>query len=159
MKKADALKRWKDLPDSDPLGKMTPIPYKARGSRYGACGIRIDGNPAFIDAVLSKLKTLLDGENHYTRLELARNVVDGSGIGKALPNADTSTDGAPECCYVRLTFEDRTRPLCPLCLTSPSTALPGGSRNRFNRPSGITSNGIEVPPECRLHSIHTEGSP
>ena len=102
MKKADALKRWKDLPDSDPLGKMTPIPYKARGSRYGACGIRIDGNPAFIDAVLSKLKTLLDGENHYTRLELARNVVDGSGIGKALPNADTSTDGAPECCYVRL---------------------------------------------------------
>lgn len=26
-----------------PLEHMRPIPYKAEGSRYGACGIRIDG--------------------------------------------------------------------------------------------------------------------
>jgi hypothetical protein len=77
---------------------MTPIPYKVRGSRYGACGVRIDGNPQFIDAVLSCLKPLLDGENHVTRLELARNIVDGSGIGKTLDNADRGA----ECCYIRL---------------------------------------------------------
>ena len=99
MKKSDTMKQWQAMPDNQPiLPKMRPIPYKATGSRYGACGIRIDGTPAFIDAVLSHLKDLIDGENHITRLELARNTVDGSGIGKALPNA---TDKA-ECCYIRL---------------------------------------------------------
>ena len=98
MKKSETLARWKELPETDPLRHMEPIPYKSRGSRYGACGIRIDGTPAFIDAVLSRLKSLIDGENHATRLELARNVVDGSGIGKQLDNA---CEGA-ECCYIRL---------------------------------------------------------
>jgi hypothetical protein len=77
---------------------MEPIAYKARGSRYGACGVRIDGTPEFIDAVLSNLKPLLAGENCTTRLELARAVVDGSGIGKVLDNAATHA----ECCYIRL---------------------------------------------------------
>lgn len=87
------------MPDGqNPLAHMTPIPYKSRGSRYGACGIRIDGNPQFIDAVLSCLKPLIAGENHATRLELARHVADGSGIGKALPNADADA----EVCYIRL---------------------------------------------------------
>jgi len=101
MKKAETLHHWKGLTPSNPLPHMTPIPYKARGSRYGACGIRIDGNPAFVDAVLSCLKSLIDGENCLTRLELARSVVDGSGIGKRLDNADHS-NGAAEVCYVRL---------------------------------------------------------
>ena len=82
---------------------FTPIPYKATGSTYGACGIRIDGNAGFIDAVLSRLKDLIDGENHCTRLTLARNVVDGSGIGKDLPNADTRA----ECVYIRLHVRGR----------------------------------------------------
>jgi hypothetical protein len=98
MKKAESLAHWQTLQPTDPLPHMEAIPYKARGSRYGACGIRIDGTPAFIDAILSNLKTLLDGENHVTRLELARAPVDGSGLGKNLPNAE---QGA-ECCYVRL---------------------------------------------------------
>lgn len=99
MKKDETMKAWKSLPPNLPiLPHFTPVPYKATGSRYGACGIRIDGNPSFIDAVLSRLQDLIDGENHVTRLELARNKVDGSGINKALPNAD---DGA-ECCYIRL---------------------------------------------------------
>ena len=99
MKKQDTMVHWKSMPErQDPLKHMDPIPYKTTGSRYGACGIRIDGNPAFIDAVLSNLKTLIDGENHVTRLELARSIVDGSGIGKSLPNAG---QGA-ECCYIRL---------------------------------------------------------
>jgi hypothetical protein len=99
MKKSQSLEHWKGLaPDLPLLSKMVPIPYKATGSRYGACGVRIDGTPEFIDAVLSRLKELIDGENHITRLELARSVVDGSGIGKSLPNAAD----AAEVCYVRL---------------------------------------------------------
>jgi len=77
---------------------MIPIPYKSSGSSYGACGIRIDGTPAFIDAVLSNLKDMIDGENQVTRLELSRQAVDGSKLGKAfykaVPNA--------EVCYIRL---------------------------------------------------------
>jgi hypothetical protein len=99
MKKHETLEHWRGLSDNQPmLRHMQAIPYKAKGSTYGACGVRIDGNPAFVDAVMSHLKELLNGENHVTRLGLARNVVDGSGLGKQLDNKD---DGA-EVCYIRL---------------------------------------------------------
>ncbi len=99
LKKAETLASWKSLPDDQPmLRHMNPIPYKARGSTYGACGIRIDGTPAFVEAVLSHLKELIDGENHLTRLALNRTKVDGSGIGKDLPNCAESA----EVCYIRL---------------------------------------------------------
>lgn len=90
---------WQSLKPNKPiLPHMRPIPYKSSGSRYGACGIRIDGNPEFIDAVLSRLKDLLEGEAQTTRLELARNEVDGRGIGKTLDNMDLNA----ECVYIRL---------------------------------------------------------
>ncbi len=99
MKKSETLHQWQNMPDRQPMLKhMNPIPYKARGSTYGACGIRIDGTPEFVEAVLSNLKELIAGENHVTRLALARNVVDGSGIGKELPNAENKA----EVCYIRL---------------------------------------------------------
>lgn len=99
MKKSETLAAWKQLPENLPiLPHFTPIPYKASGSTYGACGIRIDGSPEFVDAVLSRLKDLIAGENHVTRLTLARNAVDGSGLGKELPNAVSNA----ECCYIRL---------------------------------------------------------
>ena len=99
MKKAEALARWRALQEGqDPLAVMTPIPYKSTGSSYGACGVRIDGNPAFIDAVLSCLKALIDGENTVTRLELSRQEVDGSTFGKAFHKADRGA----EVCYIRL---------------------------------------------------------
>lgn len=102
MKKDEALSHWKALQPGLPiLPHMTPIAYKASGSTYGACGIRIDGNPAFIDAVLSRLQDLLDGENTVTRLGLARNPVAApeiNGKRKGFGNADTGA----ECCYVRL---------------------------------------------------------
>lgn len=99
MKKSETLKAWQSLPDNLPiLPHFRPIPYKATGSKYGACGIRIDGNPAFVDAVLSRLKDLIDGENHVTRLGLARNTVDGAGLGKSFSNQETGA----ECCYIRL---------------------------------------------------------
>lgn len=93
------LMKWRGMNERiNPLPHMEAIPYKATGSRYGACGIRIDGNPEFIDAVLSNLQDLLAGEGIGTRLELARHTVDGSGIGKDLPNAGTGA----EVCYIRL---------------------------------------------------------
>lgn len=99
MKKSETLAQWQNMPERQPMLKhMNPIPYKARGSTYGACGIRIDGTPEFVEAVLSNLKELIAGENHHTRLALARNVVDGSGIGKDLPNAENKA----EVCYIRL---------------------------------------------------------
>lgn len=107
MKKDEALSHWKALPDGLPiLPHFHPIPYKAEGSKYGACGIRIDGNPAFVDAVLSRLKDLLDGENQVTRLGLARNPVAAptvNGKTKAFHNAESSA----ECCYIRLHMRGR----------------------------------------------------
>ena len=100
--KKETLSAWRTMPANQPmLGKMCPIPYKATGSKYGACGIRIDGTPEFVDAVLSNLKDLLDGENHVTRLELARHPA-ATGF-KATPNAET--DG--EVCYIRLHMRGR----------------------------------------------------
>lgn len=99
MKKAETLKRWAAMtPGAPMLPLMRPIPYKAEGRKYGTCGIRIDGTPEFIDAVLSNLKELIDGENNATRLELARNKVDGSKIGKSFDNAEQDA----EVCYIRL---------------------------------------------------------
>lgn len=97
MKKSETLAAWRGMSAGrDPLPEMRPIPYKAAGSKYGSCGIRIDGTPAFVDAVLSNLKSLLDGENHVTRLELARH--SAASDFKGCPNADTSA----EVCYIRL---------------------------------------------------------
>jgi len=98
-KKSEALQAWRELkPGQDPLPHMEPIPYKAQGSTYGACGIRIDGTPEFIDAVLSNLQALLDGENNVTRLGLSRSAVDGRGLDKAFNNQARNA----ECCYIRL---------------------------------------------------------
>jgi hypothetical protein len=102
VKKDEAMRDWQNLEVGlNPLEHMTPIPYKAEGSRYGACGIRIDGNPRFIDAVLSNLKHVLDGENQVTRLELARNTVKPTNINGTEKRFANSDNGA-EVCYIRL---------------------------------------------------------
>lgn len=100
--KAETLEKWIALPENvNPLQHMEPIRKGTKGSRYGACGIRIDGTPEFIDAVLGKLKDIIDGENQVTRLELARNEVKSvevNGTRKEFDNADIGN----ECCYIRL---------------------------------------------------------
>ncbi len=97
--KETTLKAWKNGQPRQPMIKhMIPIPYKSKGSSYGACGIRIDGSPEFVDAVLSNLQELIAGENAVTRLELSRQKVDGSKLGK---NFGKKVIGA-EVCYIRL---------------------------------------------------------
>jgi len=104
MKKAETLEHWRSLePGREILKEMVPIPYKSSGSSYGSCGIRIDGTPAFIDAVLSNLKDLIDGENQVTRLELARTEVDGSSLGKDFTKAVKHA----QVCYIRLHMRGR----------------------------------------------------
>ena len=106
MRKHESLERWAGLAaGQNPLAVMRPIQPKTRGSRYGCDGIRIDGSPAFIDAVLSCLKPLLDGENNATRLELARNVVTCQPGYKSGRNADPGA----EVCYIRLHVRGRER--------------------------------------------------
>ena len=98
MQKANVLENWKRLEENQPiLPTMIPITYKARGSKYGTCGIRIDGTPEFIDAVLSHLKELIDGENDDTRLQLSRSKVENTGDHKFV-NRELDS----ECCYIRL---------------------------------------------------------
>ena len=100
--KAESMRRWEAIePSQNPLEVMNPIPYKAEGSRYGACGIRIDGTPEFIDAVLSNLKELLEGEGADTRLELARNEVKPTEIQGKVKTYSNAEEQA-ECCYIRL---------------------------------------------------------
>lgn len=97
MKKSQTLAHWRALPDNqNPAPLMRAIPYRSRGSTYGACGIRIDGTPEFVDAVLSRLKPLLALESTSTRLGLSRKEVDSSF--KSVPNAEARA----EVCYIRL---------------------------------------------------------
>jgi hypothetical protein len=100
--KAETLQAWANLtPNQNPLRYMDAIPDKAKGSKYGCCGIRIDGTPEFVDAVLSCLKPLLDGENHDTRLELSRSDVQPVEINGAKKTFENASHRA-QVCYIRL---------------------------------------------------------
>ena len=95
--KAEVLQSWRELPENvNLLAVMAPIPYKTEGRTYGTDGIRIDGSPKFVDAVLGKLKELIDGENAVTRLGLSR--APANTEFKSNPNAS----GDAEVCYIRL---------------------------------------------------------
>lgn len=106
MEKKEALRRWQNLePNQDILPHFTPLAADAHGSTFGACGIRISGNPEFIDAVLSRLKDLLAAEAGSTRLTLSRQPVKpvqinsgDSVVDKKWNNADTDA----ETCYIQI---------------------------------------------------------
>lgn len=101
-KKHETLKAWQGLQPVDPATCVVPLPYKSSGSSYGACGVRIDGTPQFIDAVLSCLKSMMDCENGMTRLELARREVENKlEIGGKSKHFSQAGNGA-EVCYVRV---------------------------------------------------------
>ena len=69
MTKAEALAHWQGLEGDKPV-HLTPVPYKATGSKFGHDGIRIDGSRKFIDSVLGRLTDVMAQENGETRLEL-----------------------------------------------------------------------------------------
>lgn len=100
--KDEALAHWRNVePGQNPLPLMNAIPYRAAGSKYGACGVRIDGTPEFVDAVLSNLKELINGENGKTRLELCRRSVGPVEINGQRKGFANREEGS-EVCYIRL---------------------------------------------------------
>lgn len=118
MKKTRALQRWHDLePDQDILPFFTPLSADAHGSTFGACGIRISGNPQFIDAVLSRLKDLLKAESATTRLTLARSKVKAV-FDKKWQNADADA----ETCYIQI--RERTAITRQKCFQKGNAELP-----------------------------------
>ena len=127
MEKKEALRRWQNLePDQEILPHFTPIAADARGSTFGACGIRISGNPEFIDAVLSRLKDLLAAEAGSTRLNLSRQPVKpvsitsgDSVVDKKWNNADTDA----ETCYIQI--RERTAKTRQRKVREHSNPLPG----------------------------------
>lgn len=99
MTKSEALNVWKLLRDMgpvNPLDRMEAIPCETRGSRYGCDQIRITGSHGFVNAVLSCLSDLIDGENEETRLNLTRvkinPEIDENGYKKTLPNASEDSE-------------------------------------------------------------------
>ena len=127
MEKKDAIRRWQNLqPDQEILPHFTPIAADARGSTFGACGIRISGNPEFIDAVLSRIKDLLAAEAGSTRLNLSRQPVKAvsiksgdSVVDKKWNNADTDA----ETCYIQI--RERTAKTRQRKVREHSNPLPG----------------------------------
>ena len=102
MKKAEALEQWQGLKPNQPILKhMKPLAARSEGSTFGACGIRIDGTPRFVEAVFSHLQELILGENTITRLQLSRNEVKPVEIGGERKNWDNAENNA-EVCYIRL---------------------------------------------------------
>ena len=102
MKKDEALERWSNLePNQDPFAVMTPIPYKSKGSTYGADGIRLCGSREFIEACLSNLMPILQGENNDTRLQLTWNEVKPTEIKGEVKNFSNAGENAMVC-YVQL---------------------------------------------------------
>lgn len=98
LKKKDALARWRALPANAPLDPEV-IPYKHKGSTYGYDGVRIEGSPAFIDAVLGRLKDLIALESPTTRIGLAYQ--------KVQPRPGKDANGGDCVCYVK--FHERGR--------------------------------------------------
>lgn len=114
MEKKEALLRWKNLAaDQQILPHFTPIPAEAKGSTFGACGIRISGNPDFVDAVLSRLKDLLAAEAGNTRLVLSRQPVKSVTIkdgDKTIDKKWNNADENAETCYIQI--RERTARTC-----------------------------------------------
>jgi hypothetical protein len=70
LKKREALAHWRELPPNQPIVPAV-VPYRQRGTTYAQDGIRLTGSQQFIDAVLSRLKELLEFESLTTRLQIS----------------------------------------------------------------------------------------
>ena len=101
MKKAELLTHWQALaPNQDMVKPMVPLEAGHRGKTYGMDGIRIDGSPEFIDAVLSHLKPLLEFENTQTRLQVSH-----ADCSKAEAGFNKGNGGFV--CYIRAAMRGR----------------------------------------------------
>lgn len=70
ISKDQIIKNWQSINPETPIA-LTPISKDHKGSTYGEDGIRITGNPQFINSVLGKIKPLLNYETPTTKLVLS----------------------------------------------------------------------------------------
>lgn len=105
-KKAEEIIKWRNLPENLPIMEhFTPIPANAKGSTFGACGIRISGSPQFIDAVLSRIKDVLSAEAGSTRLTFSRQKVKTVSIQEGDKVTEKQWQNAveeAETCYIQV---------------------------------------------------------
>lgn len=105
-KKAEEIIKWRNLPENLPIMEhFTPIPANAKGSTFGACGIRISGSPQFIDAVLSRIKDVLSAEAGSTRLTFSRQKVKTVAIQDGEKVTEKQWHNAvdeAETCYIQI---------------------------------------------------------
>jgi hypothetical protein len=105
-KKAEEIIKWQNLPENLPIMEhFTPIPANAKGSTFGACGIRISGSPQFIDAVLSRIKDVLSAEAGSTRLTFSRQKVKTVAIRNGEKVTEKQWQNAveeAETCYIQV---------------------------------------------------------
>ena len=167
MEKKEALRRWQNLEADQPIiPHFTPIAADARGSTFGACGIRISGNPEFIDAVLSRLKDLLSLEAGSTRLTLSRQPVKTVAISngdkvveKKWNNADTDA----ETCYIQV--RERTARTRQRKVREHSDELPNLTEKQTDELLGLPDvykkpeNGDEIVKEAKEAGAKPKGSP
>lgn len=142
MEKAQALARWRNLqPNQEILPHFTPLAADAHGSTFGACGIRISGNPEFIDAVLSRLKDLLAAEAGSTRLTLSRQPVKAVSIKSGDSVVDkkwNNADEGAETCYIQIrerTARTRQRKVREHSEPLPNLELPLDGEKPASKPS------------------------
>jgi hypothetical protein len=119
MRKDSFLSHFANLPADQPL-RPDPVPYKFSGSTYSQDGVRITGSPAFVDAVLSRLKDLAEFE-YRPDTRLAVNY----GPVKARDKRDDFVRDGSVSCYLQV---HRRGPQAAMC-----NALIAGMRKRAAR--------------------------
>lgn len=86
-KKKDIVQFWKALPGSIPIQPLNIIPDNYKGSTYMYDGIRVTGSHRFINAVVSRLKDILNYDQGNTKLFLRYHQQTDKKTQQPLPNS------------------------------------------------------------------------
>lgn len=86
-KKKEIVQFWKSLPGSIPIQPLNVVPDKYRGSTYMYDGIRVTGSHQFINAVVSRLKDILNYDQGNTKLFLRYHQQVDKKTEQPLPNS------------------------------------------------------------------------
>lgn len=68
--KPEIIQHWKAITPGLPMSQLRIIPQGFKGKTFSFDGMRINGSPEFIDAILSRIKELVAYEGGGTRLNV-----------------------------------------------------------------------------------------
>jgi len=86
-KKEEIVKFWKGLPGNMPIQPVNIPPQNYQGSTYMFDGVRITGSHQFINAVVSRLKDILNYDGGNTKLLLRYHQQVDKNTQHPLPNS------------------------------------------------------------------------